>query len=111
MDDRDGGYIYETYFFIQKVPESEDKLEDEIRTFISENKIIEDAKSAGANSLTLKFMEPDFRMPVYFKENSSFIKKDDYAEHYYKTNMTAIYNYDFDDDTEMMDFSKVKHSL
>jgi hypothetical protein len=106
--DKDEGYLYETYFFIQKVPESQEELEKEVRSFISENKIIENAKNEGANTVSLNFMIADFRMPIFFTEDS---KRDKYSEHHIKTHMTAHYLYDIDNETEKLEFYQVKRSF
>ena len=106
--DKDEGYLYETYFFIQKVPESQEELEKEVRSFISENKIIEDAKNVGTNTVSLNFMIADFRMPIFFTEDS---KRDKYSEHHIKTHMTAHYLYDIDNETEKLEFYQVKRSF
>ncbi|MCR5540532.1 MAG: hypothetical protein K6F71_06915 [Ruminococcus sp.] len=106
--DKDEGYLYETYFLIQKVPESQEELEKEVRSFISENKIIEDAKNAGTNTVSLNFMIADFRMPIFFTEDS---KRDKYSEHNIKTHMTARYLYDIDNEAEKLEFYQVKRSF
>ena len=106
--DKDEGYLYETYFFIQKVPESQEELEKEVRSFISENKIIEDAKNVGTNTVSLNFMIADFRMPIFFAEDP---EREKYAEHHIKTHMTAHYLYDIDNDTEKLEFYQVKRSF
>ena len=108
LGDKDEGYLYETYFFIQKVPESQEELEKEVRSFISENKIIEDAKNAGTNTVSLNFMIADFRMPIFFAEDP---EREKYAEHHIKTHMTAHYLYDIDNDTEKLEFYQVKRSF
>ena len=106
--DKDEGYLYETYLFIQIVPESQEELEKEVRLFISENKIIEDAKNAGTNTVSLNFMIADFRMPIFFTEDP---EREKYAEHHIKTHMTAHYLYDIDNDTEKLEFYQVKRSF
>lgn len=106
--DEDEGYLYETYFFIQKVPDSQEELEKDVRSFIYENKIIEDAKIEGANTVSLNFMIADFRMPIYFAEDP---KREKYSEHHIKTHMTAHYLYDIDNDTEKLEFYQVKRSF
>ena len=49
-------------------------------------------------------MIADFKLPIYFEENASYFKMDDFISHYTKTNRIALYTYDFEDGTEEINF-------
>lgn len=96
---------YEKYYFIQSPPKSQQKLENIIRDFINQNKVLEDAVEEGADYIALNFMIPDYNLPIYFEENNNYYKMDDRIKHYIETNRIALYTYNFEDDIENLAIS------
>lgn len=97
---------YEKYFFIQNPPKSQQELASTIEDFIKQNKIFEDAESNSAGYMALNFMIPDYKLPIYFEDNSNYFKMDDHIEHYVQSNRIALYTYDFEENTESLTISQ-----
>ena len=95
---------YEKFYFIQYPPKSQEEMKTMIKDHIKQNKILEDAESKSADRVSLNFMIADFKLPIYFEENASYFKMDDFISHYTKTNRIALYTYDFEDGTEEINF-------
>ncbi len=88
------------YYFIQHVPKSQEEIKTLIKDHIEQNKVTEDAINSGAKYVALWFMTADFKLPIYFEENKSYFKMDDFITHYVNSNKIALYKYDLENDVQ-----------
>lgn len=91
---------YEKYYFVQYSPSSQEEMKNMIIDYIEQSEVLEDAKNNGADYVALNFMFADFKLPIYFEENKSYFKMDDYISHYVRTNRIALYTYNFEDEED-----------
>ena len=67
---------------IQKAPNNNDDIKSMVIDFINENNIVKNLFSNGIDYVILKFYSPSMNLPVYFEENKSYYKMDDFINHY-----------------------------
>lgn len=85
---------YHYYFMVQEFPLTEMGMRNMFETFIKDNHTL--VSNAFAKDSTKKtyvffhFMKPSRQFPVYFEENKSYFKMDDYVTHYIKTNRVVL---------------------
>ena len=72
----------ERCYMVQKVPNNNDDIKSMISDYISEKNLVKDLFSNGIDYVILKFYSPSMNLPVYFEENKSYYKMDDFIDHY-----------------------------
>lgn len=94
---------YHYYFMVQEFPLTEMGMRNMLETFIEDNHTL--VSNAFAKDSTKKtyvffhFMKPSRQFPVYFEENKSYFKMDDYVTHYIKTNNIVTVNFKNENDS------------